>query len=346
MTVTPESNYALIQQLQDLVSSAAEPPSGPEQSFPIVGQGVNTHMWQQMMRGFGGGVLDLGGYPFRMSGTNDVTGAVTIQPESADADGRPVPAQALIDGFFYRLNQPRTLTIPNVSTATPIAIALQYDPQRENDASGPIRLDIFTGTLNRTQGRKYIVLWDGMRLPSTVPSEIVWTQKRHRVSPTIHVAHRDHLPDPNRDGLLYGTVARVGQGAGMYEMILRGQRPNMSWGLAVGEWADLTLAAGRVYPGHGVRPAWRLTGDRIDFRGRVALQSGAFTASDSGWQLGWPGTLYEQLTGGFFAHAVATGPGAAKPVRVSNSAGTGALYAYPAQSCSWIDLGGVVGWTA
>lgn len=260
--------------VEGILLDATEPPAGAAGwSFPIVGQAWSSAMWQQMMKGFGSGVLDFGGYPFYRSTVNDISGTVTIKPEDNDAHGRPVPAQAIIDGYFFRLDEPVALTIPGVSVSTRVSIALEYDPQREKDALGPIRLDVFMGNLNRTQGRKYVVLWEGVRQPSTVVSQIQWVQKRHRVSPTIHVADEDHLPHPLRDGLMYGTIARVGTGAGMREVMLAGTGQNMSWRSTEPEWKNLNLTSS--FKSKWATARYRVWPTTIELQGSVERTNGA-----------------------------------------------------------------------
>ena len=57
MAVTPESNLALIEELQDLVgASTYEPVDGPELSYPAVGQAVDDEMWKYITLALGDGV--------------------------------------------------------------------------------------------------------------------------------------------------------------------------------------------------------------------------------------------------------------------------------------------------
>ena len=284
--MTEPTSYDLIQDtrlkaLEGVLADVTVPGTG-EVSFPVAQQGMDTTMWQQLFRAFGTGVIDLGSYPYRMTSSDTPgSGRVTIHPEGKG------PAQAVIEGFFHRLPAAKTFTIPAVSSATTFTIALQYDPTQHKRPGGPIVLGLFSGQLDRTQGRKYVSLWEGVRRPSTVVSQMTWVQKRHRVVPTIHVSSYDYRPDPDADGLLWGTRMIVGTGGEATEYQLVGTPGALQWeSLSSPPWKKIGLPGSmREF----LPTEWRVANRVIELRGYCGPQSGDFSTTSSttiGWVTG------------------------------------------------------------
>lgn len=285
--MTEPTSYDLIQDtrldaLEGVLADVTVPGEG-EVSFPVAQQGMDTTMWQQLFRGFGTGVIDLGSYPYRLTSSDTPgSGTITIHPEGKG------PAQAVIEGFFHRLPTAKTFTVPAVTSVTTFTVALQYDPTQHKRPGGPITLGLFSGALDRTQSKKYVILWESVRQPSSVVSQMTWVQKRHRVVPTIHVSSLSYLPDPNSDGLLWGTRALVGTGGGAVEYQLNGTAGSLRWeSLSAPDWTPITLASSYTVQGT-VAPAYRIIGNRIHFRGLFRRTSGSIptTTETFGWITG------------------------------------------------------------
>ena len=334
--MTEPTSYDLIQDtrlnaLEGVLADVTVPGTG-EVSFPVAQQGMDTTMWQQLFRAFGTGVLDRGGWPFRIT-TADApgSGTVTVHPEKNG------PAESVFSGYFHRLPAPKTFTVPAVTTATSMYIALQYDPTGHKRPAGPITLGLFTGTLDRSQGKQYLLLWRATRRPSTVVSQMVWEERRQRITPHITVDKKEFLP-LEVDGTLWGTRAKAYDTKEEYEFY--GDPGEMRWrNLTSPGWKELNLWPEQKWAGHGHRPQFRVTGNRVDFRGRVARAGGGnFTAGRSeGWGIGTvPGVSAYGMSS--IASAGST------PSVVKMSVDDAVVRIYLSGDASWVDLSGGVAW--
>ena len=104
-------------------------------------------------------------------------------------------------------------------------------------------------------------------------------------------------------------------------------------------WQELNLWAEQKWAGHGHRPQFRVTGNRVDFRGRVARADGGnFTAGRSeGWGIG--------TVPGVSAHGMSSIASAGSaPSVVKMSVDNGTVRVYLSGDASWVDLGGGVAW--
>ena len=261
--------------LEGVLADVTVPGEG-EVSFPVAQQGMDTTMWQQLFRAFGTGVLDRGGWPFRIT-TADApgSGTVTVHPESSG------PAESVFSGYFHRLPAPKTFTVPAVTTATNMYIALQYDPTGHKRPAGPITLGLFTGTLDRSQGKQYLLLWRATRQPSTVVSQMVWEERRQRITPHITVDEAEFLP-LEVDGTLWGTRAKAYDTKEEYEFY--GDPGSMSWrNLSRPEWKKIGLSESMR---EVIRTEWREANGVIELRGYCGPQSGDFSTT-GGTTIGW-----------------------------------------------------------
>lgn len=196
--------------LQDIVTPYYQPPSEAEHSFPVVGQGVSADMYQQMSLAQGDGILitDDSEYSYRLEGmpggaaeTNSTNRMVLKVSQNT---GR---SEAILRGFYHVLYQDMQIELPPVTTTTTYIIALTYDPRREEEPAGPIRVEVHQNDLPRTHGRKHIVLRTVHREPNQLLTEATLGRGRQNISPTITVVTEADLPDPT--DVLYGTIAVV-----------------------------------------------------------------------------------------------------------------------------------------
>lgn len=172
-----------------------------EESYPVVERPVTAAQWSTMAQAGGDGIIDRGNYPFWPGAVSSVNDTIVMQPsryksKSGPASG-PQPAEAVLSGFYYRMTSDTTLKVPAVTAETTYWIALQYDPLRGSQATGPIKLGVFRGALDRSQGKTYLVLWALRRKPNQTLQD-AWAatqaQYRPRVSPQLTVSTVDHLP--------------------------------------------------------------------------------------------------------------------------------------------------------
>ena len=279
---------ALIGPMRDILLTAAEPPSGPEFSYPVVDQAVSSSMWQDMMKAFGSGIVSYGQYPYRLdeAQTSDINNSVVIVPAT---DVKEKDSVGIIEGFVHSLEEPKTLTVPAVATRTRYLIALQYDPTQHDRPGGPIKLDVFAGTLDQSQGKRYVLIYEGWRDPSTVVSSITWTPVRARVGGNITVSRADQLPNPHHSGLLWGTRAYADLDGSEWMLRHRDDGQGMRWDPIHQPVRHLIT----MYTPHRTVMEQSRT-PRVDILNGIAYLHGgfrmangsAFTAGGDGWHLG------------------------------------------------------------
>ena len=266
MTQDPTA-YDLLQDhrldaLDDLVHPYYQPPSEVEHSFPVVGQGVTSEMYQQMSLAQGDGVLitDDSENSYRLEnmpgGPTETNQRNQMLLKVSTNTGR---SEAILRGFYHVLYKDMVIDLPPVTTATTYIIALTYDPRREEEPTGPIRVEVHQNTLPRTHGRKHIVLRTVHRLPNQLLSEAAHGRGRQYVSPTITVVSEADLPEPT--DVLYGTIAIVrSQTSGGGVVPGTGQifeaRGTHGWhNMLIGEWEDLHIQGGNGWSGNAtIRP--------------------------------------------------------------------------------------------
>ena len=191
---------ALIGPMRDILLTAAEPPTGPEFSYPVVDQAVSSSMWRWITRGQGDGILFAGIRPYWLGNWNN--GNNTVEVMVSPQDGT---SHAIVAGYFHTLTENKTFTIPMPSSGTiTYHICLTYDPRREADPEGPIRLELHAGTPPTTFGRVNVVLWRIIRRANELLTDSTRERVRPGISPVISVNREENLPDP--DTLLNGTV--------------------------------------------------------------------------------------------------------------------------------------------
>lgn len=172
-----------------------------QESYPVVEKPVSAAQWSTMARAGGDGIIDRGNYPFWPGTVNSANNTIVLQPSryktaSAPTSGAQV-AEAALSGFYYRLTSNETLTVPAVSSTTTYRIALCYDPLREAEIGGPIRLGVFAGNLDKTQGKTYLVLWQLERKANQTLLDAWNATKQARrcwIAPNITVSEVADLP--------------------------------------------------------------------------------------------------------------------------------------------------------
>lgn len=270
-----------IKGVEDLVQTTYTPFQGPEFSYPVVHQPMDDEMWQTVTLGVGSGLLDVGGRPYWLRDLSDVTdtGRLTVSTTTGTA-------QAILRGFYHRLNQDMTLNFPPVSRKTVYQVVLEYDPLRHKEPGGPIRVRVLT-SLDWSGGKHYLPLWDLERDPSQLLSQAKVTQRRPKITPTITVDRWENRPPEHTQ--LWGTRLFLSHGE------QRG-REYIAWGAdeATGGptrweditnpgWTNISLSGGIT---QGATPAsYRFTGGALEFQGFIS-RSSAFPTS-SATVIGW-----------------------------------------------------------
>lgn len=273
---TPESNLALIEELQTLVSADTyEMPDGPEFSYPAVGQAMDDEMWQFVTLALGSGILDDGGYPYwlRKLGTDSETNSENQMKLTVATTTET--AQAVLKGFYHRLLEDMRLDFPMPLSETTYYVVLELNPLKARDPEGPISVQVYPDELNTESGREHLLLWTVTRKPNQLLTDATIVRYRPRVTPTITVTRRDDLPDPA--SVLFGTIAFVYNDRDI--VIARGAN-NAEGGatkwesLVKPDWVDLQDNDYYGWPGHGYRRGYLDLGGTVKLRGRVSRVTG------------------------------------------------------------------------
>ena len=273
MAVTPESNLALIEELQELVgASTYEPVDGPEFSYPAVGQAVDDEMWQYITLALGSGILDDGGWPYwlrKLDTDSETNSANQMRLTVATTTGN---AQAVLKGFYHRLLQDMRLDFPMPLSETTYYVVLELNPLKARDPEGPISVQVYPNELNTESGRQHLILWTVTRKPNQLLTDAVVTRYRPRVAPTVTVTRTEDLPDPA--SVLYGTVAIV---YGEKDTVIARGANNAEGGATRWESINDPIASYvrpdeglYKWPGHGARAGAVRYGKMVFVEGRLA----------------------------------------------------------------------------
>lgn len=275
---TPESNLALIEELQELVSAEYAVPEGPEFSYPAVGQAVDDEMWRFITLALGSGILDEGGRPYwlRKLGSDSETNQANQMrlTVSTTLDN----AQALLGGFYHRLLQDMRLDFPMPLSETTYYVVLELNPLKASSPEGPISVRVYPNELNTESGRQHLVMWKVIRKPNQLLTEATITNMRPKLTPTLQVDVREELPEPQ--SVLWGTLAIISTGYQGAEIVRAGGTdpnggPSVWVSLTHPSFTDPGDTATFVWAGHGARRGKRvLTDGTVEFRGRIAKSDG------------------------------------------------------------------------
>ena len=265
-----------------LITPQPKTRSEPWYSFPITGQDISDDEFRQMMIAVPSGIADEGGQPFWWANLDDVTNTMQLTVSKTTGD-----AKAAMSGFFFRMTQDVTVSLPPVSVATDYHVCLTYDPTRASHPEGPISVVTYRGEPPTTGGRSHIVCWVVPRKPSQLLSDVTPIQVRPKVAPQLTVDTAEQLPDPA--SVLWGTtcVVTYGQHAGVTWQA-DGADPNKGrpqrWdNITNPKWADLSTRGGLTF---SAAPKYRIANGYLELKGWVTKENGEFSTS-SPFTLGW-----------------------------------------------------------
>lgn len=327
--------------LEEILSQAAEPPTGDEFSYPVVGQGWSTSMWRWMTRGIGNGILYAGGRPYALGNVDNNSQTVQILVSS-----RTGTANAIIDGFFHELqaNKSFTLPMPGSGSAT-YNIALTFDPRKESAAEGPISIEVYTGTPPTTFDRKHIVLHTVVRRANELLSDATFTEGRAGISPVINANSEADLPDP--DTVLSGTmcvVSPLSAPAVWFARHYADPERNVWESLSDPGWR--TQGLNSFYePASGTSVQIQRKGKTRRLQGRVQRTDGR--SFDTSWSEGLFVTTLSAGDRPPFSIRVPIAMAGWSPARTANLniSANGEVRVFPGGSATWVDLSAAV-WDA
>ena len=174
-----------------------------EYSYPVVNQPMTADGWRSVTLGVGNGILDQGGFPYRLTNFSNVDNTAVIK--NPTLEGKQF-AHAILEGFYHRIDADVTLSFPAVPSRTTYYVVLQYDPL---NTTVPVQLKVVT-SLDYTQGKNYLHLYNVTRNANELLSDAAVRMIRPRVAPVQVYATEADLPQAHKT--LWGTLAVVHNG--------------------------------------------------------------------------------------------------------------------------------------
>ena len=249
-----------------------------EESFPMRDEPMTDEQWKQVTLGIGNGVLNEGGDPYRLTNINNATNQVTVNVSTTTG-----LAQAIVAGFYHRIDAPVVLDVPAVTSATNYWIVLEYSPLRLESSEPPVQLKVVTA-LDTTSGRQYLVLHKIYRRANELLTNAAMRSVKPRVAPLLQVRDESELPEP--ETVIRGTVA-----------VVHGDYPDLKIAKAeVGKplaWVSVLSGAWTTLPDHTYTTSFpgspkqiRRVGTTRYLRGQFYRATGsAYGTSDAGYRV-------------------------------------------------------------
>ena len=204
-----------------------------EESFPMRDEPMTDEQWKQVTLGIGNGVLNEGGDPYRLTNINNATNQVTVNVSTQTG-----LAQAIVAGFYHRIDAPVVLDVPAVTKATTYWIVLEYSPLRLESSEPPVQLKVIKDALDFSQGKQYLVLHKFYRRPNELLTDANYRSLKPRIAPLLQVRDTSELPEPGE--VIRGTVAVVHGDFPDIKIAKQDAGKPVAWvSILSGEWATL-----------------------------------------------------------------------------------------------------------
>ena len=244
-----------------------------ESSFPVLEQPLTDQQWGQVTAGMGSGVL--GG-----SDGNYAYQAVNNASNTAQLSAGSSMAQAIVAGFYHRIDANHTITLPAISSGTrTYYVGLTYDPARHASPSGPVSITVTTSKPSGS-GKVYLPLYEVVRAANQLLSDATVRVRRVLISPTLSVASVEEMPDPTT--MMQGTMCQT-------------SNLNMLWRVSGTRWVPINSTAlvapwdmsgwSAVLPAGGIELSYAETGTRVAKADSVQVRrTGAQYVQGTSWQ--------------------------------------------------------------
>ena len=246
-----------------------------EESFPMRDEPMTDEQWKQVTLGIGNGVLNEGGDPYRLTNINNATNQVTVNVSTTTG-----LAQAIVAGFYHRIDAPVVLDVPAVTKATTYWIVLEYSPLRLEQGEPPVQLKVVKA-LDTSQNKQYLVLHKFYRRANELLTNANYRSVKPRISPTLQVRDESELPEP--ETVIRGTVAVVHGDFPDIKIAKADPGKPVAWVSALsGKWFNLQDHANTTNFAPAPKQMKR-TGPTRYLRGQFYRSSGAYTTSSAGY---------------------------------------------------------------
>lgn len=246
-----------------------------EESFPMREEPMTDEQWKQVTLGIGSGVLNEGGDPYRLTNINNATNQVTVNVSTTTG-----LAQAIVAGFYHRIDAPVVLDIPAVTATTNYWIVLEYSPLRLEQSEPPVQLKVVTA-LDATSGRQHLVLHKICRRPNELLTNASMRSVKPRIAPLLQVRDESELPEP--EAVIRGTVAVVHGPFPDIKIAKAESGQQLAWvSVMSGDWFTLSDHANTA-SFSGSPKQMKRSGQTRSLRGQFYRPSGAYTTSSQGY---------------------------------------------------------------
>ena len=246
-----------------------------EESFPMRDEPMTDEQWKQVTLGIGNGVLNEGGDPYRLTNINNATNQVTVNVSTTTG-----LAQAIVAGFYHRIDAPVVLDVPAVAKATTYWIVLEYSPLRLEQGESPVQLKVVKA-LDTSQNKQYLVLHKFYRRANELLTNANYRSVKPRISPTLQVRDESELPEP--ETVIRGTVAVVHGDFPDIKIAKADPGQPVAWvSVLSGKWFNIQDHANTTNFAPSPKQMKR-TGPTRYLRGQFYRSSGAYTTSSAGY---------------------------------------------------------------
>ena len=247
-----------------------------EESFPMRDEPMTDEQWKQVTLGIGNGVLNEGGDPYRLTNINNATNQVTVNVSTTTG-----LAQAIVAGFYHRIDAPVVLDVPAVTKATDYWIVLEYSPLRLESSEPPVQLKVIKDGLDFSQGKQYLVLHKFYRRANELLTDANYRSVKPRIAPLLQVRDTSELPEPGE--VIRGTVAVVHGDFPDIKIAKADPGQSVAWvSILSGKWFDLQDHANTT-SFSGSPKQMKRTGPTRYLRGQFYRSSGPYTTSGAGY---------------------------------------------------------------
>ena len=248
-----------------------------EESFPMRDEPMTDEQWKQVTLGIGNGVLNEGGDPYRLTNINNATNQVTVNVSTQTG-----LAQAIVAGFYHRIDAPVVLDVPAVTKATNYWIVLEYSPLRLESSEPPVQLKVVKDGLDFSQGKQYLVLHRFYRRANELLTDANYRSVKPRIAPLLQVRDTSELPEPGE--VIRGTVAVVHGDYPDLKIAKADPGQSVAWvSILSGAWQTLPDGANTTNFSGSPKQLKRVGSTRY-LRGQFYRQGGtAYTAIASGY---------------------------------------------------------------
>lgn len=316
-----------------------------EESFPVIEKPLSAEQWQSVTLGIGNGILDQGGFPYRLASLSNSANTAVVRASTVTGY-----SAAILKGFYHKIDADVTIGLPAVTTRTTYHVALQYDPA---NSEMPVQLRALT-SLDRSGGKDYLPLYEVTRDPNQLLADAEVHHVRPRVAPTQVYASEADMPAANT--VLWGTIALIhngrAHGTGVLKMAITGDDAESTngwfWKTIYDPdgngftWNDKSSTSTYDSPvAGGYTRSLGRRGKVRKLRGRIALASGNNFSPGSTYRP-WSGTLGASDRP-LRATAFTTTVGGSDPVGFARVevGSDGSVTAWVSKSTAWLSFDGI-----